>query len=42
MSDRDEVDRGISERFVEIKCFLTRDPKDVPDALRLQAFDKDI
>jgi hypothetical protein len=42
MPDGHEVDRGISERFVEIKCFLTRDPKDVPDALRLQAFHEDI
>jgi hypothetical protein len=42
MSDRNEVDRGISERFVEVECFLTRDSEDVLDALRLQALHEHI
>jgi hypothetical protein len=42
MSDGNEVDRGISERFVEVECFLSWDAEDVLDALRFQALDKDI
>ena len=40
--DRDELDRGVGERLVEVERLLAWDPEDVLDALRLETLDEDV
>src|SRR5919201_1749393 len=42
VTHRDELDRGVGERLVEIEGLLTRDAEDVLDAFGLEAFDEDV
>ena len=42
MPNRNEVDRGVGERFVEVERLLSRDAEDVLDALHLQAFHEQV
>ena len=42
VSNGDEVDRGVGERFVEIQGLLTRDTEDVLDPLDLQALHEQV
>ena len=42
VSNRDEGDRGVGQRLVEIEGLLARDPEDVLDPFRLQALDEDV
>jgi hypothetical protein len=42
MSNRNEVDTGVGERFVEIERLLARDPKDVLDPFDLQALHEQV
>ena len=42
VSDRNELDRGVRQRFVEVEGLLARDAEHVLDALGLEAFDEHI
>jgi len=42
MSNRNEVDTGVGERFVEIQRLLARDPEDVLDPFDLQALHEQV
>ena len=42
MAHRDELDRGVRQRLVEVERLLARDAEDVLDALGLEALDEDV
>ena len=42
VANRDEGDRGVGQRLVEVERLLARDAEDVPDALGLEALHEDI